>query len=80
MFKMIDKWFKRNRDEEDKHANILCGNCGEILFYSGSLKYNGGPFFLREVTCPNCGRVGIKTIRMRELETLKDWDVVLEGK
>ena len=71
MFKVTSHYFRRNLEAEDKNACILCGNCGEVLFYSGILKHNGGPFFLREVTCPNCGRQGIKTIRMWELETLR---------
>jgi len=80
ILKMVDKWFKRNIIEEDKNANLLCENCGEILFYSGPLVHHGGPFFRRGVSCPNCGRQGIKIIRTWELETLKNWDVVLEGK
>ncbi|MCK4819627.1 hypothetical protein KA005_27930 [bacterium] len=74
MFKVIDRWFKRNEDKEDKHANILCEKCGEVLLYSGPLIHHGGPFFKREVSCPNCGREGIKLIKMWELETLKNWD------
>lgn len=80
MFKESDEWFRRNRDEEDKYADLLCDECGEVLFYSGPLGHSGGPFFMREVSCPNCGRQGIKTIRMWELETLKNWDVALEDK
>ena len=80
MFKETDKWFKRDIEKEDKYAGVLCGECGEVVFYSGPWGHNGGPFFRREVTCPNCGMQGIKTIRMWELETLKYRNVALEGK
>ena len=77
---MVERWERRDREKEDKYANLLCDECGEVLFYSKVAKHSGGPFFKREVSCPNCGRTGIKLIRMWELETLRGRDVVLEGK
>lgn len=80
MFKVIDKWLLRDREKEDEYADLLCDECGEILFYSGLFEHRVGPFLIREVSCPNCGRKGIKIIRMWELAMLNGRDVALEGK
>ena len=79
IFKVIDKWLLRDREKEDKYANLICDKCGEILLYSGIFEHQVGPFLRRKVVCPNCGESGIKTIRMWELEMLKCRDVILEG-
>lgn len=80
MFKVIEKWLARDREKEDKYADLICDECGETLFYEGILGHRVGPFLIRDVSCPNCGRKGIKIIRMWELAMLNGRDVVLEGK
>ena len=80
LLKVVDTWLSRDREKEDKYANLICDECGEILFYSGVFNWQVGPFLKREVSCPNCGRTGIKLIRMWELAMLKNRDVILEGK
>lgn len=60
---------------EETFAGLRCEGCNENLYYSGALMHYVGFFFKREVKCPNCGRIGIKTIKAWEIETMNKWDL-----